>query len=63
MAKLWSAAAIAAAAGWGVRAILPKLPVYISGGAILGVYGVVYFGATYVLGVEECTRTLRRLRR
>jgi putative peptidoglycan lipid II flippase len=63
VAKLWSAAAIAAAAGWGVRAILPKLPVYISGGAILGVYGVVYFGITYALGVEECTRTLRRLRR
>ena len=61
--RLWTAAALASAAGWGVRAILPKLPVYIAGGAILGVYGVVYFGITYALEVEECTRTLRRLRR
>jgi putative peptidoglycan lipid II flippase len=64
VAKLWTAAAIAAAAGWGVKLAISKvLPVYISGGAILGVYGLVYFGITYALGVEECTRTLRRLRR
>ena len=61
VARLWGAAAIAVAAGWGVKAILPKLAVYIAGAAILGVYGTVYLALTYAFGVEECTRALRRV--
>ena len=30
---------------------------------VLGIYGLVYFGMTYLLGVEECVGTLRRLKR
>jgi putative peptidoglycan lipid II flippase len=60
VAKLWIAAAVAAAAGWGVKlAIGPHDPV-VSAVPILGAYGLVYFGVTYLLRVEECTRTLRR---
>lgn len=60
VARLWSSAGLAALAGWAVqfefRGHGPKL----SAVAILGAYGVVYFGMTYLLGVEECRRTLRR---
>ena len=31
--------------------------------AILGMYGVVYFGVTYWLRVEECAGALRRVAR
>lgn len=60
VARLWLAAALAAAAGWAVKsaigAHLPKL----SAIPILGAYGVIYFAATYLLRVEECVETLRR---
>jgi len=63
VARLWIAAALAAAAGWGVKLAfgshLPKL----SAVPILGAYGAVYFGATYVLGVEESAGTIRRFLR
>jgi putative peptidoglycan lipid II flippase len=61
--KLWISAAIAAAAGWGVKLALgPRDPV-VSGIAILSVYGAVYFAATYATGVEECAGLLERFTR
>jgi hypothetical protein len=57
------AAAVAASAGWGVKLAIGRGTAVIAGAAILGVYGTVYFAVTYLLGVEECVRTLRRLRR
>ena len=62
-AKLWAAALIAAGAGWGVKLVAGQTRILIVGPAILGAYGVVYFGAAYVLGVEEVVRTLRRFLR
>jgi putative peptidoglycan lipid II flippase len=60
VAKLWISAAVAAAAGWGVKlAIGPHHPI-VSAIPILVAYGLVYFGVTFLLRVEECTRTLRR---
>jgi putative peptidoglycan lipid II flippase len=62
-ARLWIAAALAAAASWGVKlAVGPHGPIVIAA-LVLPVYGVVYFGATYALGVEECVTTLGRLAR
>jgi putative peptidoglycan lipid II flippase len=59
-ARLWLAAVLAAAAGWGVKlGIGAHLPI-LSAVPILGTYGVVYFAATYLLGVEECAGTLKR---
>jgi putative peptidoglycan lipid II flippase len=63
VARLWMAAAVAASAGWGVKLAIGRGTAVIAGAAILGVYGTVYFAVTYLLGVEECVRTLRRLRR
>lgn len=65
--RLWTAAGVSAASAWavklaiglGARAAHPIL----TGLPILGVYGVLYFAVTYLLRVEECAGTLRRLRR
>ena len=61
VAKLWTSAALAAAAGWGVKVALGGRHPVVFGVAILGTYGAVYFGAAYLLGVEECTGALRRV--
>jgi putative peptidoglycan lipid II flippase len=63
VAKLWTSAAVAAAAGWGVKLTLGAGHRIVYGGAILGAYGAVYFAAAYLLGVEECAGALRRLAR
>ena len=63
VARLWIAAALAAAAGWAVKLALghhfPKLAAV----PILGAYGIVYFGATYLLAIEECVAILQRFLR
>jgi putative peptidoglycan lipid II flippase len=56
-AKLWLGAVIAAAAGWGVKLTAGHIT-RLWAIAILGVYGVVYFGATAVLRVREAAETL-----
>jgi putative peptidoglycan lipid II flippase len=68
VARLWASAAIGAAAGWAVKLPLDHVAIahhraQIVAVPILGVYGLTYFAATYVLGVEECVRTLQRLSR
>ncbi len=60
-ARLWSAAAVAAAAAWGVKAVIGAHAPYTEAVAVLVPYGVVYFAMTYLLHVEECRRTLRRV--
>jgi putative peptidoglycan lipid II flippase len=61
-ARLWSSAALAASAGWAVKAVIGHHGPIPTAAAVLGVYGVVYFAATYLMGVEECRSTLKRLR-
>jgi putative peptidoglycan lipid II flippase len=63
VAKLWSSAAVAAAAAWGVKLAIGRQGPILGAAAILGPYGVLYFGATYVLRVEECKRAMRPLAR
>ncbi len=58
--RLWLAAALAAAAAWGVKLALPIHDPRLAAGAILGAYGVVYFGLTYAFGVEECSGLINR---
>jgi putative peptidoglycan lipid II flippase len=60
VARLWTAAVLSAAAGWGVKlAIGPHNPRLVAV-AVLGVYGVIYFAATFLLRVEECRGAIRR---
>ncbi|HEX3743130.1 MAG TPA: murein biosynthesis integral membrane protein MurJ [Bryobacteraceae bacterium] len=63
VAKLWTSAAVAAAAGWGVKFAVGERHRILSGALILGTYGAVYFGAAYLLGVEESAGAFRRLKR
>jgi putative peptidoglycan lipid II flippase len=63
MAKLWTSAAVAAAAAWVVKLGIGHGDHPIKAAVvILGTYGVVYFAATYGLRVEECAKAFRRLR-
>jgi putative peptidoglycan lipid II flippase len=63
MVKLWTSAALAAAAGWGVKLALGDGHKVIFGALILGTYGSVYLGSAYVLGVDEVSGALRRVLR
>jgi putative peptidoglycan lipid II flippase len=62
-ARLWTAAAVAAAAGWAVKLTIGMRHPRPAAIAILGVYGVLYFGLTYAMKVEESGRMVHRLLR
>ena len=62
-AKLWLSAAAGAAVAWGVKLAIGTQRPLLMGVAILIPYGLTYFGAAYLLRIEECTQALRRLRR
>ena len=61
-AKLWISAAAGAAAAWAVKLAIGVSHPKPAAVAILGAYGLIYFGVAYLLRVEECTQALRRLR-
>jgi putative peptidoglycan lipid II flippase len=61
--RLWGAAVVAAGAGWAVKLVVGLDSPIPDAAAILGVYGVVYFGLTYAFAVDECRRLLERVRR
>ena len=61
--KLWSAAGIAAAAGWAVKLAIGHRDPIFAAILILGAYGAVYFGLTVAFGLEQARNTFRRLRR
>jgi len=63
VARLWFAAALAAAAAWGVKTALGRHHPLVFGLAVIATYGMVYFGAAWLLRVEECAALVRRLRR
>jgi putative peptidoglycan lipid II flippase len=62
-AKLWASAAVGAVCGWAVKLVIGTAHAIVAGLLILGVYGVLYFVVTYLLKVEECAGTLKRLKR
>jgi putative peptidoglycan lipid II flippase len=66
-ALLWSCAGLGAAVAWAVKLHLPHWhPVWLAV-IILGCYGCVYLGLTYLAGIPECKllfdRILRRFKR
>jgi putative peptidoglycan lipid II flippase len=60
VAKLWTCAALGAAAGWAVKDAIGLGHPRPCGAAILAAYGITYLGATYVLGIEECRQAVKR---
>jgi putative peptidoglycan lipid II flippase len=61
VAKLWASAAAGAAVAWGVKLALPSLHPVLAAMAILGPYGIVYFGGAFALRIPEASVGLRRL--
>src|SRR5688572_1637554 len=60
ISKLWAAGVVAAAAGWGCKLLIgPRhpLPVAI---LVLGVYGLVYFALTSLMGIAEARTVVGR---
>ncbi len=61
--KLWTAAAIAAAVGWGAKLLIGArhpIPVAVF---VIGAYGIVYFGITSAFGITEARTLLNRVTR
>jgi len=58
--KLWAAAGIGSAVGWGLRLLLGHRHPLIMAIVVLGGYGLTYFGLTALLGVAESKRVIGR---
>jgi putative peptidoglycan lipid II flippase len=61
--KLWACAALAAGAGWGVRALVGSAHPWLTAASVLGTFGVVYLTATAVAGIDEARSLLSRVSR
>ena len=61
--KLWTAAAVGAATGWGIRLLLPTRNAFIVAALVLIPYGLVYFAVTFLFGLPELSQLLSRLTR
>jgi putative peptidoglycan lipid II flippase len=63
VAKLWVAAFVGTAFGWGLKILLGSRHPLLMAILVLGGYGLTYFGVTFMLGIEESKNvTLRALR-
>lgn len=60
--RLWSSAALAGAAAFGAKQILSISNNIIAAVLVLGIFGLVYLGATWALKVPEAIMLLRRLK-
>jgi putative peptidoglycan lipid II flippase len=61
VARLWAAAAAAAAVAWGVKLAMPISHPIVAAIAVLGPYGCIFFAVTYALRIQEASSTIRRL--
>lgn len=62
-ARLWGSALAAAAAAFGLKMLVGHRHALLTAVVVLGAYGVVYFGASALLGVGEAGAVLGRVRR
>jgi putative peptidoglycan lipid II flippase len=63
IARLWGAAAVGAAAAWGIKSAIGGVHPITAAIFILVPYGLIYFGVTYLLRVEECGAMFDKLAR
>ena len=61
LVRLWGAALLAAAAGWGMLLLLRGVPPRPGGLLVLGTFGLVYVLVTYAFGVPQARTLLGRL--
>jgi putative peptidoglycan lipid II flippase len=59
LVRLWAAALVAAMAGWAIRHFLGQHSPILVAVAVLGPFGIIYFGALLALGLEEARGFLR----
>jgi putative peptidoglycan lipid II flippase len=60
VAKLWSAAGLAAGLAWAAKAGLGLSSPFTGSICVLAVYGLAYFAVAWVLKVEECEGLVRQ---
>jgi len=63
VARLWLSALAAAAAAWAVKLGVGARHPLSGGVAVVAAYGAVYFGAAWLLRIEECAAAVRRVLR
>jgi len=63
VATLWVAAIAAAVAAWAAKLAVPAFHPIVTAIFVLAPYGVVFFGATWLLGVPEATAAFARVAR
>ena len=63
LVKLWIAAVVAAAAAWAVKLGIGLRNPIVEAVAVLGVYGIGYFGTAAALRIQEPAALIARLRR
>ena len=63
VAQLWGSAIAAAAVGWIVKSAVPSFGPVVMATFVLGVYGVLFFGAAMLLRIPEASAVLVRLRK
>jgi putative peptidoglycan lipid II flippase len=62
MVRLWTAASLAGAAGFFVKSALPWSDPLVRGGLVIPVFGLVFFGAAFALGIPVMDILKRRRR-
>src|SRR5262249_15773465 len=63
VAQLWTSALAAAAVAWAVKLTVHTPTPMLTGAAVLGAYGIVFFGAAAALRVPELSTAIARIRR
>jgi putative peptidoglycan lipid II flippase len=63
LARLWTAAALGAAVGWGVKLAAPAMNPVFMAAIVLVPYGVTFFAATFVFGVPEVSDLLAQVKK
>ena len=63
VARLWGAAALGAAAAWGIKLAIAGARPEVTAILVLVPYGLIYFAVTYLLRVEECGALFAKLAR
>jgi putative peptidoglycan lipid II flippase len=61
MPRLWSAALVAAAAGWATRLAVAGWSPLPLGCVVFAAFGTAYFGATLIMGIPEAAGVRRRI--
>jgi putative peptidoglycan lipid II flippase len=63
VAQLWGSAIAGAAIAWVVKLALPSLHPVVTATLVLGIYGLVFFAATTMLGIPEASAAMTRFTR